>query len=170
MNVIVVDGYNIIGAWDELIRLKRKDIGEARNRLIEMLAEYKAYTGDRIIVVFDALYVKGIEQKTAKFDIEIIFTKEEETADECIERLVKSLKNVKNQVYVATSDYLEQTTIFSRGALRISARELFLYMDDVEADIQTQMTVENKQQPKNLPFKNDKTYEKLEKLRRGLID
>lgn len=106
MNVVVVDGYNVIGAWDELNRLKQKDIGAARHKLIEMLAEYRAYTGDRMIVVFDALYVKGIEQKTSQFDIEIIYTKEEETADECIERLVRSLKTVKNQVYVVTSDYL----------------------------------------------------------------
>ena len=165
MKVIVVDGYNVIGARDDLIRLKRRDIGEARHQLIEMLSEYKAYTGDRIIVVFDALYVKGTEQKTAKFDIEIIFTKEDETADECIERLVKSLKNVKNQVYVATSDYLEQTTIFSRGALRMPARELFLDMDGVDDNIRRDIDSVNSQRPKNSISKDEQLYNQLSNLR-----
>ena len=165
MKVIVVDGYNVIGARDDLMRLKRRDISEARHRLIEMLSEYKAYTGDRIIVVFDALYVKGTEQKTAKFDIEIIFTKEDETADECIERLVKSLKNVKNQVYVATSDYLEQTTIFSRGALRMPARELFLDMDGVDDNIRRDIDSVNSQRPKNSISKDEKLYNQLSNLR-----
>src|SRR5699024_2595371 len=165
MKVIVVDGYNVIGARDDLMRLKRRDISEARHRLIEMLSEYKAYTGDRIIVVFDALYVKGTEQKTAKFDIEIIFTKEDETADECIERLVKSLKNVKNQVYVATSDYLEQTTIFSRGALRMPARELFLDMDGVDDNIRRDIDSVNSQRPKNSISKDEQLYNQLSDLR-----
>lgn len=102
MDVLVVDGYNVIGDWDELNRLKVKDIGQARNRLIELLAEYKAFTGNRVIVVFDALYVKGVESRKSKNNVEVIYTKEDETADECIERQIKSLKNVKNQVYVAT--------------------------------------------------------------------
>lgn len=165
MKVIVVDGYNVIGARDDLMRLKRRDISEARHRLIEMLSEYRAYTGDRIIVVFDALYVKGTEQKMAKFDIEIIFTKEDETADECIERLVKSLKNVKNQVYVATSDYLEQTTIFSRGALRMPARELFLDMDGVDDNIRRDIDSVNSQRPKNSISKDEKLYNQLSDLR-----
>ncbi|MEJ8778707.1 NYN domain-containing protein [Pseudogracilibacillus sp. ICA-222130] len=168
MNVVVVDGYNVIGAWEDLNRLKQKDIGAARHKLIEMLAEYRAYTGDRMIVVFDALYVKGIEQKTSQFDIEIIYTKEEETADECIERLVRSLKTVKNQVYVVTSDYLEQTTIFSRGALRISARELFAYMDDVETDIQEKIVEEEKQRPRNKIIHNETNLQALQALRKKL--
>src|SRR5690625_5448726 len=63
MDILVVDGYNIIGDWDELNRLKRIVISQARNRLIELLVEYKAFTGFRIIVVFDALYVKGTESR-----------------------------------------------------------------------------------------------------------
>src|SRR5690625_2935966 len=125
MDILVVDGYNIIGDWDELRRLKQRDISLARDRLIEILVEYRAYTKRRVIIVFDAMYVKGIESKQQINGVEIIFTRENETADECIERLIQSLKNVRNQVYVATSDYLEQRTVFSRGALRISSRELY---------------------------------------------
>ena len=135
MDVLIVDGYNIIGAWDELVRLKKRSISEARDRLIEILSEYKAYSGLKIIIVFDALYAKGLESKQAINNLEVIFTKEKETADECIERLVDSVKHVKNEVYVATSDYAEQRTIFGRGALRISARELLINIESIDHNI-----------------------------------
>src|SRR5699024_3887792 len=99
----------------------------------------QAFLGNRVIIVFDALYVKGKESRTTVNNVEIIYTKEDETADECIERLVKSLKNVKNQVYVATSDFMEQRTIFSRGALRISARELLLEINNMDNDVHEQL-------------------------------
>ncbi len=167
MNVLVVDGYNIIGAWDELNYLKRKDIGLARDQLLEILVEYKAYIGERVIVVFDALYVKGQESKQSVNNIEVIYTKEDETADECIERLVKSLKTVKNQVYVATSDYLEQRTIFSRGALRISARELLIEINSMHANISDELIQQSKKQPKRGLDMDDELRKKLEKIRRG---
>lgn len=135
MDVLIVDGYNIIGAWDELVRLKKRSISEARDRLIEILSEYKAYSGLKIIIVFDALYAKGLESKQAINNLEVIFTKEKETADECIERLVDSVKHVKNEVYVATSDYAEQRIIFGRGALRISARELLINIENIDHNI-----------------------------------
>lgn len=166
LDVLVVDGYNIIGAWDELVRLKRRSISDARDRLIEILSEYKAYSGLRVIIVFDALYVKGLESKQAIGNLEIIFTKEKETADDCIERLVASVKHVKNQVYVATSDYAEQRTIFGRGALRISARELLINIEGIDDNIEHSI--------KNLPkydgllkSRIDKhTLKQLEKIRR----
>src|SRR5690625_846925 len=167
MDILVVDGYNIIGDWDELNRLKRIDISQARNRLIELLVEYKAFTGFRIIVVFDALYVKGTESRKLINNVEVIYTKENETADECIERLVKSLKNVKNQVYVATSDYLEQRTIFSRGALRISARELLIEINGMESNINDQLIQHSKAQPKLKISMEENVLKKFEKWRRG---
>lgn len=135
MNVLIVDGYNIIGAWDELKRLKEEDLGQARDRLIDMLADYQAYTGTKVIVVFDAHYVPGAESKLESYKIEVIFTKEKETADECIERLVSIYKNVQTQVYVATSDFLEQRITFGRGALRKSARELLIDIREIEREI-----------------------------------
>lgn len=167
MDVLVVDGYNVIGAWDELVRLKQKDIGQARNRLIDMLVEYQAFTGDRVIIVFDALYVKGTESRKSVYTVEVIYTKEEETADECIERLVKSLKNVKNQVYVATSDYMEQTTIFSRGALRISSRELLLEINSIDTVIEGQLKKQDKERPKSTIELDSKVRAQFEKWRRG---
>lgn len=166
MDVLIVDGYNIIGAWDELIRLKKRSISEARNRLIEILSEYKAYSGLEIIVVFDALYTKGLESKQAINKLEIIFTKEKETADECIERLVASVKHVKNEVYVATSDYAEQRTVFGRGALRISARELLINIENIDENISSSI----QKLPKYnglLKSRIDKeTLKRLEEIRR----
>ncbi|MEW8987100.1 MAG: NYN domain-containing protein, partial [Bacillus sp. (in: firmicutes)] len=63
MDILLVDGYNIIGAWPELRELKNKDLAAARDRLVERMAEYQAYSGYRVIVVFDAHFVKGTEKK-----------------------------------------------------------------------------------------------------------
>ncbi|MEN2769132.1 NYN domain-containing protein [Ornithinibacillus xuwenensis] len=169
MVVLVVDGYNIIGDWDELKQLKQKDIGQARDRLIEMMAEYQAYSGYRVIIVFDAYYVRGIENKLKQYKVEVIYTKEKETADECIERLVKKLKNVKTQVYVATSDYAEQRIIFGQGALRKSARELEIEFENLEREIKHSVTQHLKAKPKSkIPLEKD-VLEKFEKWRRGDI-
>lgn len=167
MVIVVVDGYNIIGAWDELKQLKEKDIGQARDRLIEMMAEYQSYSGHRVIVVFDAYYVKGVESKLKEFNVEIIYTKEKETADECIERLVRKIKNVKTQVYVATSDYAEQRTIFGQGALRKSARELFIEFKDVERQIMDSIEVHKHIKPQTKIEFDEAILRKFEKMRRG---
>ena len=87
MIVLIVDGYNMIGAWPELKKLKETDLGQARDLLIEMMAEYQSYTGDRLIIVFDAYHVRGLAKKHKNYKVEVIFTKENETADERIERL-----------------------------------------------------------------------------------
>ncbi|MBY7141665.1 NYN domain-containing protein [Virgibacillus sp. NKC19-3] len=169
MIVLVVDGYNIIGAWDDLQRLKEIDMAQARDRLIEWMAEYQAYSGNRVIIVFDAYYVKGMASKLEAYKVEIIYTKEKETADECIERLVKQLKNVQNQVYVATSDYAEQSTIFSRGALRKSARELYIELKNMEREIKENIRNHQKIQPQSKIALDDDVLEKFERWRRGDI-
>jgi uncharacterized protein len=167
MVVLIVDGYNIIGDWEELKQLKKKDLSQARDRLIERMAEYQAYSGARVIIVFDAYYVKGIENKLKQYKVEIIYTKEKETADECIERLVKKLKNVKTQVYVATSDYTEQRVTFGQGALRKSARELAIEFNNLEREISHNVSQHQKSKPQSkIPLPDD-ILEKFEKWRRG---
>ncbi|SHG12712.1 NYN domain-containing protein [Ornithinibacillus halophilus] len=167
MVVLIVDGYNIIGDWEELKYLKEKDIGQARDRLIEMMAEYQSFSGQRVIIVFDAYYVRGIESKLKQYKVEIIYTREKETADECIERLVKKVKNIKTQVYVATSDYAEQRTIFGQGALRKSARELLIELENAKREIKESVELHKKSQPTaKIPLDKD-VLEKFEKWRRG---
>ncbi|QTM97862.1 hypothetical protein ERJ70_19760 [Sediminibacillus dalangtanensis] len=167
MDVLVVDGYNIIGAWDELKKLKDHDLAQARDLLIANMAEYQAYKGMRVIIVFDAYYVQGLAKKQQNFKVEVIFTKEKETADECIEKLIKQLKNVKTQVYVATSDFTEQRTIFAQGALRKSARELYIEMKNIEKEIEEDLeSYRNIQSSSKIPIKKD-ILEVFEKWRRG---
>lgn len=167
MDVLVVDGYNIIGAWDELKALKQKDFDQARNRLIEILEEYRFLKQMRVIVVFDALYVKGLGKKQAVNEVEVIYTREDETADECIERLVKSLKQVNNQVYVATSDFMEQRTIFSRGALRISARELKAELENLQRNVDAEIEQLDQNKPRWGIVWDEETYARLDQFRRG---
>lgn len=167
MDVIVVDGYNIIGAWDELTQIKSENIGQARDLLIEMMADFQAYTGNRIIVVFDAHYVPGSESKLKAFDVEVIYTKENESADECIERLVTDVKNVVNQVYVATSDFTEQRVIFARGALRKSARELYVEYKSTLTEIDNKLKYHHKEKPQTKITINDDIRSVFEKMRRG---
>ncbi|WP_017381006.1 NYN domain-containing protein [Paenisporosarcina sp. TG-14] len=168
MDILLVDGYNIIGAWKELRALKTDKLIDARDRLIEMMAEYKAYTGWRVIVVFDAHLVPGIEKKKKQYDVEVIFTGKNETADERIEKLTNQLKTRRDQIHVATSDMTEQWVIFAHGALRISARELEIEMELVQANITKQIKSIQGQRPYskiNLP---DEIAEIFEKWRRGI--
>ncbi len=167
MVVLVVDGYNIIGDWPELKALKDYRLEDARHRLIEMLAEYQAYTGYKVIVVFDAYDVPGVEKKKKQLKVDVIFTKEKETADERIERLVNEVKNVKTKVYVATSDSTEQWTIFSKGALRKSARELLLEVKEIELEITENVEIQKTLSPRAKIPLNEDVLKTFEKWRRG---
>jgi len=169
MNILLVDGYNIIGAWPELEALKNNNLEHARDLLIEKMAEYQAYTGFRVIVVFDAHLVKGIETKYKQSRVEVIFTRENETADERIEKLVKQLLSVKTKIYVATSDYTEQWTIFSQGALRISARELLAEMESIEDRIQRKVKRIQEERPISKIRLSDEVAKQFEKWRRGKL-
>lgn len=136
--VLFVDGYNMIGAWPELSRLKKQDkLGDARDQLLFILSNYAKYKGIEIIVVFDAQLVPGIQQTYDKYGLTVIFTKEDETADTYIEREVPNKMNALSTVRVATSDLAEQWVIFSQGALRVSARELFNSIKEVEKEIKS---------------------------------
>ncbi|TGB00933.1 NYN domain-containing protein [Halobacillus salinus] len=167
MNVLIVDGYNMIGAWPELKRLKEKDLGQARDLLIEMMAEYQSYTEDRIIIVFDAYHVRGLAKKQNNFKVEVIFTKENETADERIERLAGELNDVRTQVYVATSDYAEQRTIFGQGAFRKSARELYIEVKNIEKEIEKDVESHNQVQYQPKIQMDKEVRDLFEKWRRG---
>jgi uncharacterized protein len=167
MDILLVDGYNIIGAWPALQKLKTNNLSEARDQLIEKMAEYQAYTGYRVIVVFDAHLVKGIEKKQKNYRVEVIFTRENETADERIEKLAKSLNNIKTQVHVATSDFTEQWAIFGQGALRKSARELLNEMGTIEGRIKHKVKKIEAKRPSSKILFPDDVMEKLEKWRRG---
>ncbi|MCM3086935.1 hypothetical protein SAMN04488127_1994 [Bhargavaea ginsengi] len=167
MDVLIVDGYNIIGAWPELKNLRDARLEDARDLLVEMMAEYRAYTGWRVIVVFDAQYVPGIPKPERRRDVEVVFTRENETADERIERLASELGSRRTQVHVATSDYTEQRIIFAQGALRKSARELRLEMGDVRDGISKRVREIRDNRPFSKIPLSDEVAEIFEKWRRG---
>ncbi len=167
MDVLLVDGYNMIGAWEELKALRDDDLEQARNILIDKMAEYQAYRKRRVIIVFDAYEVRGAEHKHEKYRVEVIFTKENETADECIERLIKEFKNVRTKVYVATSDYAEQRTIFAQGAYRISARELWIEISNIQKEIKNDIKLHKEgKRTQKIPISED-VLKVFEEWRRG---
>ncbi len=134
--LLLVDGYNMIGAWPELSLLKKQDhLEEAREVLLNRLSNYAKYQGLEIIVVFDAQLVPGIQKSYQKYQLTVVFTKEDETADSYIERTAGELNDRLTQVTVATSDLAEQWTVFSQGALRTSARELYKDVTKTEETI-----------------------------------
>jgi len=168
MDILLVDGYNIIGAWKELRALKADKLIDARDRLIEMMAEYKAFSGNRVIVVFDAYLVPGIEKKKIQYDVEVVFTRENETADERIEKLTSQLMSRRVQVHVATSDLTEQWVIFAQGALRKSARELEIEMILIQENITKKVKAIQDQRPLSKIPLTTEVAEIFEKWRRGI--
>lgn len=167
MDILLVDGYNIIGDWPELQELKKEKLADARDRLIELMAEYQSYKGWRVIIIFDAHLVPGIEAKNRRHDLEVIFTRESETADEQIEKLATSLSNRRDQIYVATSDMTEQRVIFGKGALRISARELEIEMIEIQKNITKKVKEIQEQRAFSKILLSDEVAEIFEKWRRG---
>lgn len=165
---LLVDGYNIIGAWPELRGLADTSLEDARDRLADMLAEYQGYSGKRVILVFDAHQVPGTGGRYKQSGLEIIYTKEKETADELIERLAGQLSGRRTIVQVATSDSIEQHVTFGRGALRISARELRIAVKESETNIRRKLS---EPAPRKSSFDSalsDEMKQQMEKWRRGL--
>ena len=121
---LVVDGYNIIFAWEELKSLAKTSMDTARTALIEILSNYQGYRRCKVIIVFDAYKIKGGERRQEKHgSVDVVFTKEGETADTYIERLTYEM-NGRYRVRVATSDRQEQIIALGNGAFRLSASEL----------------------------------------------
>ena len=121
---LLVDGYNVIHAWQELRELAAINMAAARDRLLDIMANYQGYEQVRLIVVFDAYKVKGFAGEEARYhNIHVVFTKEAQTADSYIERFAHDNAK-KYDIAVATSDGLEQIIITGQGCRLFSAREL----------------------------------------------
>ena len=121
---LLVDGYNIIFAWESLKELAQVNLDSARGRLMDILSNFQGYRKMHLILVFDAYKVKGNPGSTVRYhNIDVVYTKEAETADQYIEKVTHEIGR-KHYVRVATSDGLEQLIIMGAGAIRVSAREL----------------------------------------------
>lgn len=121
---LLVDGYNIIFAWEELKELAATNLAAARLKLMDVLCNYQGYKKCKVILVFDAYKVEGFQGEVQRFhNIYVVYTKEAETADQYIEKTVHEIGR-KYHVTVATSDATEQVIIWGAGAYRMSARGL----------------------------------------------
>ena len=132
---LLIDGYNIIFAWEELKKIAEENLNDARLLLINKVANYQAMKKNNVILVFDAYRVKGEHREIETVHgIKVVYTKEAETADSYIEKTTEKL--IKNyRVRVATSDNLVQMIIFGSGAERLSAREFVREIEQTEEDL-----------------------------------
>lgn len=163
----MVDGYNIINAWKDIFNLEQDSLEECRDKLLMILSNYEGYKKINIVVVFDAHLVNGSQEKQEIFDnIKIVFTKENQTADNYIERFVYKYGHV-HIIRVATSDYLEQTMILSSGGIRVSSRELRAEVMNVNKS--SKIALSFHQNKTNTIMSNIKPelFEKLDKIRKS---
>lgn len=166
---LIIDGYNIINAWDDLKHIAIDDLDAAREKLINIIIEYAEFSGQKSIVVFDAYNVKNSMEKVEKRKyITVVYTREHQTADSYIEKLMTSLSKY-DVVKVATNDYAEQQIILGKGASRLSARELKLDVEEAKTKMKSkQITSERKIQRNWLEDRLDEeTLSKLENIRRN---
>ena len=154
---LLVDGYNIIFAWEDLKELAKVSIAGARGKLMDLLCNYQAFRSCVLIVVFDAYKVVGNPGHTEDYhNIHVVYTKEAETADQYIERFAYKMGK-EARVTVATSDGLEQRIILGAGCIRMSAKDL---KEEVEYTAK-QIQQEREKLPsgkKNLPFELLQNY------------
>ena len=132
---LLVDGYNIIFAWDELNELSKQSLDAARKKLMDILCNYQGFKKCVLILVFDAYRVPGSPGVIEQYhNIHVVYTKEAETADMFIEHVTHEIGKGR-RVRVATSDGMEQIIILGHGALRVSARMFHQEVQEVEKEI-----------------------------------
>ena len=149
---LLVDGYNIIYAWEDLKELADANLHAAQTKLMDILSNYQGFKKCTLILVFDAYKVEGHQEEVLTYHIHVVYTKEAETADQYIEKTVHKIGR-ENQVTVATSDGLEQIIIMGQGAHRMSARGLRDEIKATENQIRQQWH-EKRQSSKNYLIDN----------------
>ena len=132
---IIIDGYNMIFAWDFLKKSAEGDLALGRDILTRLMCGYTAFYKCKAIIVFDAYKRRGGEGSVERLgDVTVVYTKERQTADSYIEKTAYDIAN-KNTVRVVTSDLEEQLIILGVGALRVSCREFAMELDRFSADV-----------------------------------
>lgn len=165
---LLVDGYNIIFAWEELNELAKASIDAARNKLMDILSNYQGFIGCTLILVFDAYKVKGNQGEVQKYhNIYVVYTKEAETADQYIEKTTHEIGR-KYKVTVATSDALEQVIVMGQGAYRISARDFYEEVERTEKQI-WEINERERGEKRNylLDYAKEEDAREMEKVRLG---
>ena len=169
MKLVFVDGYNVLNSWPNLKTDKEYTFDGTREKLIDIMHNYGSYSDCKVILVFDGYKVAGNREKKEEKNknLTIVFTKDGQTADSYIEKYISSLSKY-DDIEVATSDYAEQQIILGKGASRISARELKLYVDNAMVKIKEEQERHQQKIQRNfLEERLDKDIlSKLEKIRR----
>ena len=165
---LLVDGYNVIFAWEELKELAKVSIEAARDKLMDILCNYQGYKKCVLILVFDAYKVEGYALEIQKYhNIHVVYTKEAETADQYIEKVVHHIGR-KYHVTVVTSDGVEQVITMGQGGTRISSRD---FLEEIEY---TKKLIEEDNEKQRVSDRNylfdhadDEFVKKMEKIRLG---
>jgi len=164
---LILDGYNVINSWPGLKLLMEESLETARDKLIDVMVEYGAFKGINIIIVFDAHLVKGNTGNRQKLKgVEIVFTKEYETADSYIERYIVELSK-NNRVAVVTDDKIEQQMILGSGATRVPVREMIEMFGQIKNEINEKIEIDRIRKNTLSDTLGVSVLKRLEKLRRG---
>lgn len=163
MKIVFVDGYNVLNSWPNLKNDKEYTFNGTREKLIDIMHNYGSYKDCKVILVFDGYKVAGNREKKEDINrnLTIVFTKDGQTADSYIEKEVHTLGR-KYEVYVVTSDWMEQQTIFQRGAVRVSSLEFYNEVMGTEKIIR--VNAEKNKNPNKNHLQDNIDYEVLKKL------
>ena len=165
---LIIDGYNMIGQSRELSKVARESLEEAREQLLDVIANYNAVVADEIVCVFDAYEQSGIEREYMYHGVKTVFTKEKETADSYIERYVYNLYNKHTtHITVVTSDMSEQHAIFGAGAYRVSSREMWRDLKENAMTVSKSVDDFNERKPRTRISLSKDVLSEFEKIRRG---
>lgn len=167
--LLVVDGYNIINAWEELKEIAEINLENARDRLNLIIAEYLEYRGIKGYIIYDAYRVKTLMNREEKLkSLTIIYTKEKQTADSYIEKFINDFEDKRNTIIrVATDDVAEQNMVIGKGASRLSTLELHLEIKASQKKIKDRINHRDSKKNTLYTVLDDDTLAKLEQMRRG---
>lgn len=164
MDCLIVDGYNVIHSWGDVFNLEKDSFEDCRVKLLDILSDYQGYKSCKIIVVFDAYLSASKQQREELYDnITVVYTKENETADNYIEKYVYNNSD-KEVIRVVTSDYLQQKIVLSMGGVRMSPRELKKEVDNVKKQEKERLKlkpIQTNRLQDNLPPDILKKFERL---------
>lgn len=166
-NITFIDGYNVINKWGELKEISRIDLADARDKLIEEMAEYKSLSGEELVIVFDTYNLDRVKETIIeKYGMEIVFTKRFQTADTYIEREL-ARANRHHNIKVVTDDGAIQTQVTSKGASRVTALELRQDLVTMRGKIKRKRKEDFNQNFKTFPI-SDKLSDVIDKIKEDL--
>lgn len=168
--ILIVDGYNVINSWEELKKLSEENLEYAREKLNSLISEYTQFKGYKAIIVYDAYKVKHSDVRHENIkNLEIVYTKEKETADTYIERYITELGPKKFlDITVATDDIAQQQVVIGKGGNRISTRQLYIEVNTAGKKIKEQIEKKHKNKKNTLnDFLDKNILEELENMRKS---